>query len=180
MRKLGLIMVAAFLLAVPRVIRAEDRNPEPPDVHAGLKEIAASGTLVIPNSSAADTLGVLSGRIGYYVSDRSVVGVGTTFFVYSRVTDLYLSAHYRYLLRTGHVRLQPYLGASAGANLLTFYNWGGTQTRFLATGDIGFRYFLSPRTGLEAALSLNYLRGAGEGFSHTTSTVFTFGLAHAF
>lgn len=180
MRRLGLTVTAALLLAVPCVTRAEDRAVGAPDVHSGLKEIAAAGTLVIPNSSAKDALGVLSGRLGYYISSRSVVGVGTTFFAHSRVTDLYATASYRYLLRTGDARLQPYLGASAGANLVSFYDWGGTQTRFLATGDVGVRYFVSRRIGFDAAVSLNYLRGAGDGFAHSTSTVFTFGLAHVF
>jgi hypothetical protein len=180
MRKLDLIATAALLLVVPCMTRAEGSVAELPDVHSGLKEMAVAGTLVIPNSSAKDTLGVLSGRIDYYVSGRSVVGVGTTLFVHSQVTELYATAFYRYLLRTGHARFQPYLGASVGSNVRSFYDWGGTEARFLATGDVGFRHFLARRTGLDVALSLNYIRGAGEGFTHTTSTVFTVGLAHVF
>lgn len=195
------VLAAALFLAVPCAARGEDPTTnEPitarfvppaaqvtavegpaPELHSGLKEVSVAGSLVIPNSSAKDALGIVTGRFGWYASARDVVGVAATFFVYSRVTDLRAAAQYRRLLCRGDARFQPFAGASAGISLLSYYDWGGTQTRFMATGELGFRYFPSRRLAFEAALSLDYYaRGAGTGFTHATSTVPTFGLTYVF
>ena len=145
----------------------------------GTKEFSVSGVMFAPNSSAVDTYGVISGRFGYYLARHSQVGVDTTLLVFSRTTDVYAAGYYRFLMAREWRRLVPFIGAAAGSNVNSFYYWGGTEHRLLARGEAGVRIRLSPRTGLDVAYNLMYLRGSG-GFAQTTTSVVSFGLSHAF
>ncbi len=146
----------------------------------GRREFTLAGALFAPNSSAADTAGVITGRFGYYVARHSQVGVDTTLLVFSRTTDLYAAGYYRYFVAREGRRVVPFFGGAVGSNVTSFYYWGGTEHRLLLKGEAGVRVRLAPRTGLDVSYNLMYLRGVGNGFAHATTSVVSFGLAHAF
>ncbi len=168
-------VVMVMALAAATALAADEEG-----IRRGLKEFSAQGALFTPNSSAFDTAGMLSGRFGYYLARHSQVGVEGTFLVYSRVTDLYASGFYRFFLVKEGRRLVPFVGAAAGSNVLSFYYWGGTTHRLLVKGEAGLRIRVAPRTGFDVAYNLMYLRGSGNGFAQTTTSVVSFGFSHAF
>jgi len=171
------LTLCSALVLVHVVVPAQESAPE---LHARLKELAISGTINVPNSSPADTEGVISARAGYYLTKRDIFGVDGTFFAYSRVTDFYTSGYYRRLIRIHNPRLFLFLGGAAGANTLSYYYWNsGTGHKFFADGEAGVRYYLGRKTAFEVGYKLIHIRGGGTDFASSSSSMLTFGFSCA-
>jgi hypothetical protein len=144
----------------------------------GMTEIAAAGTLFVPHHSASDLFGVIDLGVGRLITDGNEVGVETVLFLQSGVQDVFLSGAYRYHFSTKGRRLFPFVGASAGVNILS--DRGSSWSNFLARGELGVRYFLAQHVTMNIAYNLFYVRVAGGTFKDSTMSVGTVGLSYVF
>lgn len=135
-----------------------------------------SGFALIPNTQASATEGSFDTTIGYFVSRGSMIGGSVTGVFQQNSQDIFLSGGYRYYFRTGNSRFLPYVGASAGGNIIHIF--GLTDTRFLATGGAGIRYFVARHVALDIGYTLDYVHVAGLGFGDSTLSAITVGFAH--
>jgi hypothetical protein len=144
----------------------------------GMWDVDFLGSALIPNSSAADTTGIVSGEAGYFVSRGSLIGGSVTGTFNRGAQDVFLSGGYRYFFGSQASRVRPYVGGSAGGNLLT--GSGLSDVHFLAIGGGGIRYFVAPHVAIDFGYGLYYVHSPGATFAQSTLSTITVGFAHVF
>jgi len=145
----------------------------------GRKDVALSGSIYLTHDSPADSFGLVTGRAGYFFAKNQEAGLDATLFAYSRTQDLYLNGFYRYYFAQPGRKLVPFLGASAGSNVLHL-DYFGRHSGLLVGGEGGVRLRLSERSSFEVGYHLLYRRQGLVSMLGKTSSLVTFGFARTF
>ena len=174
MLRLPVFLLSATLL-LPAAACAADLLP----LERGARDIGLSGTVYVTHDSPQDLFGFIDFRGGYYVARGQQLGVGATVFAYSRVQDMYMSGFYRYMLTKGDRRLVPFVGASAGANVSHFDQFG-TGRSLMVRGEMGVRYLPGGKCAFDVAYNFMWRDKATVGFTGPTTSILTFGISRTF
>jgi len=169
----------------PRPTRSPDQagnrrisNPDDEYQGRGMWDLDLSGFAIIPHTTPSNTVGLVEAETGYFVSRGWLIGGGIT-GVFNRDTqDVFLDGGARYFFKTGNPRLLPYLGASAGVNILNIS--GFSDSRFLAQGGGGIRCFVARHVAIDIGYTLEYVHIQGASFKESTYSAITVGFAHVF
>jgi hypothetical protein len=164
-------------------------SPTSPDtdnefIERGRKDIALSGTVVVPHSATSLTSGFGSFRLGYYVARNSLVGVDVSVAA-SNDAQLYIpSGFYRYLQHTRNPRFFPFVGAAAGGLIAhgssSLFGTGITDSVFATRAEAGIKYFVAQNVSFDTAYNLLYAHIGGAGFKDSSASLLVFGFSLTF
>jgi hypothetical protein len=144
----------------------------------GMWDLDISGFAIIPHTAPSSTVGLVQAEAGYFVSRGWLIGGGVT-GVFNRDTqDVFLNGGARYFFKTRNPRILPYLGASAGVNILNVS--GFSDSRFLAQGGGGLRCFVARHVAIDIGYTLEYIHLQDASFGDSTASAITVGFAHVF
>jgi len=153
-------------------------NPDDEYQGRGMWDLDLSGFAIIPHTAPSSTVGLVQAEAGYFVSRGWLIGGGIT-GVFNRDTqDVFLDGGARYFFKTGNPRILPYLGASAGVNILNLS--GFSDSRFLAQAGGGLRCFVARHVAIDIGYTLEYVHLEGASFGDSTASAITVGFAHVF
>jgi hypothetical protein len=127
---------------------------------------------------ADDIENLFFGNTGYFVTRGWLIGAGLVGVFSKDTNDVFLDGGGRYFFKTGNPRILPYLGASAGVNILSVS--GSSDSRFLAQAGAGVRCFVARHVAIDIGYTLEYVHVAGATFSESTASAITVGFAHVF
>lgn len=167
-------LTVAFALAF---ISAALTMPAFAQQEKGDKEVALNGFVDVPHSDPSSVLGDVTVRLGYYIKPNTLIGIDSTTFIQKSGQDEFVDVFYRHLFHTHSGKLYPFLGASAGENLL---HDGGTNSNLLAKGEVGLKFYLSRRFAFETAYNFQYVHVPGQSFSESSDSVIVFGFSYLF
>lgn len=149
---------------------------EDPYLFKGAKEIEFLGSGFPSHSSSSNTLNLAGIMAGRFVSQGNMVGAGV---MTSGLHDIFVSGLYRYFIKTHDSKVYPFAGAGAGFNVAQTAA-SATSPNYLATAQVGLRYFAVRQIAIDMAYNLQYVHTSNANFGQSTSSGISVGFIHVF
>ncbi len=152
---------------------------EEPYIKRGYYDLAFSGSLSRYHYNGGVTSGSLSADLGYYVSNRIMVGGGLGFSGGGGAWSPSYRARFRYLIPTRNPRAYVFFGAVPGGSYL--HSGTYSSNAFSLLGEAGLKYFVVRNVSVETAYNFAFVHQAAQFAStdRSTSSIRT-GLAFTF
>ena len=149
-----------------------------PYIRRGYYDLAFSGGLARYHYNGGSTSGSVSADLGYYVSNRILMGAGLGFSASSGMWAPSGGVHFRYLIPTRNPRAFIFFGAAPEGRYLHRWLYGSSSTsQLLLTSEAGLKYFVARNVSVETAYNLAYIHQYGQfAYDQWTSMIVT-GLA---
>jgi hypothetical protein len=146
----------------------------------GDKEVGIGGQAFFTHNSNFGSLAI-EGSLGYFVSVRNYVGLEVEpSLVFARLNgvrttagEVFIKGTYRRLIGKPTGKVFPFFGGGGGLEELEKqFGSAATAAGFTQNGllfaEVGFKSYLSQRTSLEFAYTLNFIPADGGGFRNRT------------
>jgi hypothetical protein len=150
----------------------------------GDKELGLSGSLMFTHSSPVFGTFTAQGNLGYYATQKDMVGFvfGPTvaFGDGETIGSFLYGGEYQRLFGQSNAKIWPFLGAQIGAS--TVWATGmGTSTVAQLSPEVGVKIYTSPRTAFQIEYQIPIiLNGGYGGFGDRSRSEFSFGFRHLF